>query len=120
VTHAACRGSSSGDTVKTIWIVPGLALAAVAAADEAPVSKEEIAAKLVGVSAENITESPIPGLLQVTSGSTVAYVTPDGRYLLQGELFDIDSRENLTEATRAQGRLDALSAADPQQMIVFS
>src|SRR5690606_12763302 len=83
-------------------------------------TKDEIAAKLNGVSASDITDSPIEGLYQVSAGSNVAYVTADGRFLIQGELYDLESRENVTETTRAAARIDLLGTVDPSQMIVFS
>lgn len=105
--------------MKITWIVLPLALtAAVASADE--VSKEEIAAKLNGVAASDIGESPIEGLYQITLGSTVAYVTSDGRYLIQGDLYDLDSLENVTETARANARVEMLASVDRDEMIVFA
>src|SRR5690606_27663663 len=81
-------------------------------------TKEDIAAKLNGVSAEDITDSPIEGLYQVAVGSNVAYVTADGRYLIQGEVYDLESLENVTESTRAAARVGLLGAVRPAGMTV--
>jgi len=107
--------------VKTTWtMLPlGIALSAAVAA-QAPLSKEELAAKLNGVAASDITDSPLEGLYQVEVGSTVAYITTDGRYLIQGDLYDLDTRENVTESSRAQARVELLAAVDPEEMIVFA
>ncbi len=107
--------------MKTTWIMLPLAFAVSAAfGDEAAtLTKEEIASKLNGVTANDITDSPIPGLYQVSVGSNVAYVTADGRYLIQGEVYDLESLENVTEATRAAARVEMLGAVDPAEMIVF-
>ncbi len=97
------------------------AIAALLAAGAASaLSKEELAATLKGVSPEDITESPVPGVFQVSVGSSVAYVTEDGRYLLQGELYDLQSSENLTEKSRASARIGLLAAVPDAQKIVFS
>lgn len=103
------------------WRVIALLLgASAAAADEAEVTKEEIASRLNNVQPSDIVESPLPGLYEVSVGSNVAYVTKDGRYLVQGELYDLETTENLTEKTRAAKRLDLLEDVDRDSMIVFS
>lgn len=103
------------------WMILPVAFAWTAAiADEPAVSKQELAAKLNGVEASDITESPLPGVYQVTVGTQVAYITADGRYLIQGELYDLDSSRNLTEQSRAARRVDLLAGVDPDSMIVFS
>ena len=108
--------------MKTTWITLPLALALSTSFGDEPTTptKEDIAAKLNGVSAEDITDSPIEGLYQVAVGSNVAYVTADGRYLIQGEVYDLESLENVTESTRAAARVGLLGAVDPAEMIVFS
>lgn len=96
-------------------------LAALAAAQSAAaLTKEELAANLQGVDAADISESPIAGVFQVAVGSSVAYVTEDGRYLMQGELYDLQSSTNLTEQTRASARVELLDGVPADQMIVFS
>lgn len=82
-------------------------------------TREDIAAKLNGVSADDIMDSPINGVYQVQLGSRIAYVTSDGRYLMQGELYDLQTSENLTEKMRARARVEMLSTVAPEDMIVF-
>ena len=104
------------------WLVLPLCFAVSTAwAQQGPVlSKEDIAAKLNSVSPDDITDSPIPGLYQVSFGSNVAYVTHDGRFVLQGEIIDVENGENITENTRARARVGLLASVDPDSMIVFS
>jgi thiol:disulfide interchange protein DsbC len=106
---------------KTRFILPlGLVLATAVAEETAPLSKEELAEKLKGVDAADIVESPLDGIYQVEVGSNVAYVTADGRYLIQGELYDLSTSQNLTEASRSKARVEMLGNVDPDRMIVFS
>ncbi|HEU4616631.1 MAG TPA: DsbC family protein [Gammaproteobacteria bacterium] len=103
------------------WIVLPLGLLASAAwADGAPLTKEQIAAKLNNVSPSDITESPLPGVYQVKAGSSVAYVSADGRYFIEGDIYDLSTSENLTEDTRAQARAALLSGVSRDDMIVFT
>jgi thiol:disulfide interchange protein DsbC len=98
-----------------------LALSAVSA-DEAgkPLSKAELASKLNGVEPNQISDSPVPGIYQVTIGSSVAYVTKDGRYVFQGDITDVSTGANITEETRSRARVAMLNAVDPSTEIVFS
>jgi thiol:disulfide interchange protein DsbC len=48
------------------------------------------------------------------------YVSAEGRYLLRGNLIDLDQRQDLTEQTRSRARREALSKVDESEMIVFS
>jgi thiol:disulfide interchange protein DsbC len=58
-----------------------------------------------GVEVTNVRSSPIDGLLEISAGADIYYLSEDGKYFLQGEMLDLDTRENLTE----QGRITARS-----------
>lgn len=94
--------------------------AAAAAQDTAAVSKEDLAAKLNGVDASDISESPLPGIYQVQVGSRVAYLSADGRFLMQGDLYDLSTTENLTESSRAHARVELLAEVRPEKMMIFA
>ena len=61
----------------------------------------------------------MPGIYEVAYGPQVLYVSADGRYLVNGEMFDIQKRSNLTEERRTQARLAALKGLDEKSMIVY-
>lgn len=82
-------------------------------------TKEQLAAKLNGIEASDISDSPVPGIYQVAVGASVAYVTNDGRYIIRGDIYDAETSANVTEETRAAARVDMLKAVDPASMIVF-
>lgn len=69
---------------------------------------------------DRIAHSPIPGLYELTYGTDIVYVTKDGHYLLQGDIFDIQKRENVTAPKRQQARLNAVNALGEKNMIVFA
>jgi thiol:disulfide interchange protein DsbC len=92
------------------------AAAGVAAQD---LTKEELATRLNGVSVEDISESPLPGIYQVAVGAQIAYVTKDGRYIIRGDIYDAESSANVSEETRARARVTMLDGVDPASMIVF-
>ena len=102
-------------------IVPlSLSLAVSVAQEDADLTKEELAATLVGVEASEVVESPVSGMYEVAVGSNVAYVTANGRYLLQGDLYDLTTNENVTETRRARERVNMLAGVDSADMIIFS
>jgi thiol:disulfide interchange protein DsbC len=76
-------------------------------------------AKRLEIKVEDIRPSPISGLYEVRSGAEVGYVSMDGRYYVNGDVFDITSKENLTEEVRKKGRVALLSAIKDQDAIVF-
>jgi thiol:disulfide interchange protein DsbC len=106
--------------ISKAWIALPLSLAlATALADEKTLTKEELAGKLNGVEASDISESPVPGIYQVAIGSNVAYVTKDGRFLFRGDIYDADTSTNITEETRSKARVSMLHDVDPKSLIVF-
>jgi thiol:disulfide interchange protein DsbC len=108
--------------VKASWLLTPLILAlpAAMAQDAATPTRAEIAAKLSGVDAADLRDSAIDGFYEINVGSKVAYISVDGRFLMEGELYDLESSENLTENSRAAARVALLAGVDPSQMIVFS
>ncbi|NCO18706.1 MAG: DsbC family protein [Gammaproteobacteria bacterium] len=70
---------------------------------------EEVRARLqtlanVEDSRISIAESPINGMLQIRLGSEIVYMTDDARFLVQGRLFDLDTREDLTDRAMSEVR----------------
>jgi len=69
----------------------------------------------------NITPSPVAGLYLATAGAQVFYVSKEGRYIVSGEMIDLQqSQKNLTENARKTARLDALKTVNNDEMIIFS
>ena len=73
-----------------------------------------------GSKLEDLRPAPIPGLYEFTQGAEISYLTADGKYFFDGNLYDVDSRENLTEVVRARARLALISAVPESQMVIFS
>lgn len=67
----------------------------------------------------SINDSPIPGYREVALDARIVYVSEDGTRLIQGALFDIPARENLTQASEAVLRREELAKAGPDRRIAF-
>ena len=65
-------------------------------------------------------ESPIAGWYMIRKGAIVAYISSDGKYLLQGDLIDLDLQVNLSEASRDEARKAMMSEVPHEHMIIFS
>jgi thiol:disulfide interchange protein DsbC len=97
--------------------------AAAAAQPAAPANEAVLRAAIKEVAPDatitQISDSPIPGFKEVALGARVVYLSNDGKRLIQGALFDIPSRENLTQLSEAVLRKDLLASAGPDRRIVF-
>jgi thiol:disulfide interchange protein DsbC len=102
--------------------------AAQASADSAAI-KKSLAKILPEYEVDSIHETPVPGLFEVLVGSDVIYVSKDGRYMVQGRMVDLVSREDLTENSprlaearkkEAKERVEAVNKIGEDQMIVFA
>jgi len=69
--------------------------------------------------ADNLQASPVAGLYEAIYGTDIFYISEDGKHLLQGDLYSLDTKKNLTEDKRAGGRLKVIGAIDPATMIIF-
>lgn len=99
-----------------------LAVNGTLSADEA-VELENVQAKVSGIfpdlEAQHIFASPIDGWYTIRKGVIVAYISSNGRYLIQGDIIDLEDRLNLTEISRNEARRELLAAYPKEQMIVF-
>lgn len=105
-----------GITLILLALAPGLS-----AADPAvPQPVSDLLKRLVPDQApSSVRVASAAGLYEVAYGVEVVYVSADGRYVLRGDLIDVESMRNLTEDTRTAARLQALDALAEPGMIVF-
>jgi thiol:disulfide interchange protein DsbC len=97
---------------------------AASAADTSDPQLEAVRAKVSGlfdsIEPQHINASPIDGWYTVQKGSIVAYISSDGRYLLQGDLIDLDNQVNLSEQSRSDARRELVGSVADDQAILFS
>ncbi|MEY3465111.1 MAG: DsbC family protein [Gammaproteobacteria bacterium] len=98
-------------------------LAAGAAAAPAATTKADPRAELVkkmpGSKIENFRPAPIPGMWEFSDGSEVLYLSADGKFAIAGDLYDLASKDNLSEARRRETRLALLAGVPETQMVIF-
>lgn len=84
-----------------------------------PQIRERLASILAGDAEVSIAESQLPGLLQVQIGSEIVYMTEQGRYLIQGRVIDLDTRQDLTDQAMSKVRRELVGKIDHDELIAF-
>jgi thiol:disulfide interchange protein DsbC len=112
---------------KIVTILPRVLLATVLFlgsgslfADDLAQIKQNLEKRFSDLKITEIKPSPLPGLYEVSFGTHVAFVSADGKYMLMGDLIDIESRKNLTAERRTALILKATEAVGEANMIVFA
>ena len=108
-----------------IGLAASVAVAQVKRAVPAPASgdaalRAAVAKAIPNVAIDSVRPSVIPGYREVAIGGRVVYVSADGKYLVQGSLIELASRDNLTEASEGALRKVSLDAVPRDRRIVFS
>ena len=72
-----------------------------------------------GSKIDDLRPAPVAGLYEYSQGAEVSYLTADGKYFLDGNVYDMTTRENLTEDRRTKVRAAMINAVPESQMLVF-
>ena len=72
-----------------------------------------------GATDYSLDDSVIDGLYAVSIGSEVIYISKNGKFLIRGEIFDLQNSINVTEEKRVLGRLDVMQRLDEETMIIY-
>ncbi|NBW89233.1 MAG: DsbC family protein, partial [Gammaproteobacteria bacterium] len=56
---------------------------------------------------------------EFSDGSEVLYLSADGKFAIAGDLYDLASKDNLSEARRRETRLALLAGVPETQMVIF-
>ena len=84
--------------------------------------RKTLEALQLDVPVESITASPLTGLYEVKlKGSRVLYASADGKFVMQGYLFQVQDGKpvNLTEITERQGVAKTINGIAASDMVVF-
>lgn len=97
-----------------------LAMAALVPGTPAAKARDALQEINPSVRIEQIADAPLPGFQQVIVGGQVVYVSDDGKYLMQGALYDIAAKQDLGEVAMARLRTKLLSTVPVSDRIVFA
>ena len=82
--------------------------------------RQSLATILPSVEITRISKSPVSNLYEVIVGTNVIYMTGDGRYVLKGDLLDMEQRTNLSEAQRSAARTALFNSIPQNEIIEFA
>ena len=121
----ACAQSDSAPQAAADQPPAGPATTVAAAPPVEPGSPDERARNAIRklnaqVRIEHIGAAPLAGFREVIVGGQTLYVSDDGRYMLQGSLYDMDAKRDLSEASLAELRRDLLKTIPVKDRIVFA
>lgn len=68
---------------------------------------------------ERVEPSPLPGIYRIVVQGQIAYISADGRYLIQGDVMDLETRESVSAGTERQLRRERIEAHGEENMIVY-
>lgn len=97
---------------------PGAGKAAAAAPAKVD-PRDVIAKKIEGLKPDDVRISAIPGLYEIARGSQIGYVSGDGRYVILGDLIDIEADANLSENRRRAIRNRLIDTVPEAEMVVY-
>ncbi len=103
----------------TIALVASIGSAHAAGAADAAVRKA-ITAMAPNAKIDAVEPAPLPGFHQVLLGGQLVYVSNDGQYVLQGSLYDVDAKRDLTGARLAVSARQKVDAVPESERIVFA
>lgn len=104
-------------TLSTLMLVSGMACAG--EAEDLKALKEALVAQLPAAQNAVIKTTPVAGLYEVSDGGQVMYMTKDTRYIINGDLFDLKLRKNITETARSNQRTQQLDKLGENNMLVY-
>jgi thiol:disulfide interchange protein DsbC len=94
-------------------------LQAAAPAGDSP-SLEVIASRIKGAKASDLRPSPIKGIYEYQRGPEIVYVSEDGKYAFAGDLYQLDSKFNVSEARRREVRRSLMATVPEAGMLAFA
>lgn len=104
----------------SVMVALGLVLAGPTLAGDATKIRAALAKVLPDNPPTSVKPSVVDGLYQVEIGPQVMFVTADGRYLVDGAIIDLQSRENIAEAAQAEARQRTMAKVGDDHAIVFA
>ena len=111
--------------MRTIVVVVVLLLSvayrpALAVGEVPPALSARLEVLAPGMKPDHVTETALSGMYEVRYGSIIVYLSGDGRYMLRGDLIDLEAARNVTETARQSVRAEAVGELGEASMIVFA
>lgn len=96
-----------------------LAMPFLSASASEEVVRERMKTLIPGVTPDTVVETPVRNVFEVRFGTQILYMSGDGKYVLQGNLVDTETRTNLTESSRTLARKGVVDSLDESRMVIY-
>ena len=83
------------------------------------VLKEKLEALLPGMVVQSLEPLENTDLYEALVDDEIVYFSKDGRYVFQGDIIDIESRQNITENKRIGLKKEVIASFNEADMIIF-
>ncbi len=81
---------------------------------------QKLSEALGGVEPDTVAETPMQGVYEVLVDGKVFYLSDDGRFVMQGDLVDLERQVNLTSERQTGLRKSAIDSVPLEDQIIFS
>lgn len=100
------------------FLAPGLLFAG--ADEDKKKLRAAMAERMPDLVIDSISATELPGIYELVSESQVFYLSPDGKYLFDGSIIDLEARINLSDQRRGSLQLSLIDKVPEDRMIVFN
>lgn len=90
------------------------------AADSTQIVTDAIHTLVPTAKIDSVDKSAVDGFYEVVTGGQVVYVSADGKYLMQGSMYDLANKRDLTDSRLAGLRRTALEKVPDAKRLVFA
>jgi thiol:disulfide interchange protein DsbC len=101
-----------------LWL-PMLALVGSVQASDISDIKEKLAVIMPDVKIDSIEPLANTGMYEAVINGEIIYFSKDARYVFQGDVIELEKRQNVTELKRLELRKQILASVDEADMIIF-
>ncbi len=90
----------------------------------ATVSRQQVtrllSERIGNVRIDDLRETELAGVWQVKVGNQLVYLLDDGRYVMMGELINLENGQNLTRQSRQAGNVETISEFADEDLVVYA
>ena len=81
--------------------------------------RETLLQRMPDLQIDSINETVLPGIYELVSEAQIYYLSPDGKYMLDGSIINLEDRVNISDQRRGVLQLALLDDIPEDQMVVF-
>ncbi|HET7299440.1 MAG TPA: DsbC family protein [Oleiagrimonas sp.] len=103
-----------------LCVLAGMTFTAMAADTGPAAVKAALERMAPGATVTHLEKAPMPGFYQALVGGRMVYVSADGTWIMDGQLYNARQRSNLTEDSMRVVRRKALAGVPDSKRIIFA